>query len=310
MNKNTLLILTFFLSLAVITGCDKKNDPAAPVQVAAEAAGSGAQAAGANAPIPGAQALAEAGQRQGAMGQGGAMPAGHPPVGGAGAQAAPAAGGPTGPVTEVVQAGTYTYLKLKAANGEIWAAVPRCDSKVGDTVTIAGAMEMRDFESKTLGRKFPSVWFGTLGTPGAPAAATGAVAALGGATDPAVPAGAQGGGHAKAGEKQVDKVEKAEGEGAVNIEELYGKRKDLSGKKVRIRGKVVRYSGGIMGKNWMHLQDGSGKVEDNTHDVTVTTRDTVKVGDVVTAIGTVGLDRDLGAGYHYEVLVEDAELQR
>ena len=34
-----------------------------------------------------------------------------------------------------------------------------------------------------------------------------------------------------------------------------------------------------------------------------------KVGDVVTARGTVRTDQDFGSGYAYKVLVEDAKLQ-
>ncbi|CAN5452877.1 hypothetical protein BH11MYX1_BH11MYX1_13210 [soil metagenome] len=42
----------------------------------------------------------------------------------------------------------------------------------------------------------------------------------------------------------------------------------------------------------------------------ITTTATVSLGDVVTAHGTVAIDRDLGAGYHYDVLVESATLTR
>jgi hypothetical protein len=64
-----------------------------------------------------------------------------------------------------------------------------------------------------------------------------------------------------------------------------------------------------MGKNWVHLRDGSGTAgKDN--DITVTTGDRVAVGDVVTAKGTVRVDKDFGAGYAYPVIVEDAKLSK
>jgi hypothetical protein len=77
-----------------------------------------------------------------------------------------------------------------------------------------------------------------------------------------------------------------------------------------VHGKVVKFNGGIMGKNWFHLQDGTGTASDGTHDITVTTPEdvVVKVGDTVTVTGTVGIDKDFGAGYVYGAIVENARL--
>jgi hypothetical protein len=73
---------------------------------------------------------------------------------------------------------------------------------------------------------------------------------------------------------------------------------------------VVKYNPSIMGKNWAHLRDGSGSAKDNTNDVLVTTKEQVKLGDVVTVKGVVRTDKDFGAGYTYKVLIEDATVQR
>ncbi len=72
----------------------------------------------------------------------------------------------------------------------------------------------------------------------------------------------------------------------------------------------MKYNAGIMGKNWIHLRDGTGSAADKTNDVLVTTADEAKVGDVVTVKGVVRTDRDLGSGYSYKVLVEEAKLQK
>jgi hypothetical protein len=72
---------------------------------------------------------------------------------------------------------------------------------------------------------------------------------------------------------------------------------------------VVKYNPEIMGKNWIHLRDGSGSAADNTNDILVTSGVQVKVGDVVTVKGTVRTDKDFGAGYAYKVIIEDAVLQ-
>ncbi len=59
-----------------------------------------------------------------------------------------------------------------------------------------------------------------------------------------------------------------------------------------------------MNKNWVHLQDGT--INNGSYDLTVTTLDTVKVGDVVVFEGTITLNKDIGAGYFYDVLMENA----
>jgi len=92
------------------------------------------------------------------------------------------------------------------------------------------------------------------------------------------------------------------------VEELFTQKTGLKDKAVTVKAQVVKFSPGIMGRNWIHLRDGSGKADKNTHDVTVTTQDDVKVGDVVTIKGTVKLDRDFGAGYAYPVIIEDAKV--
>jgi hypothetical protein len=106
------------------------------------------------------------------------------------------------------------------------------------------------------------------------------------------------------------KVAKAEGpEGRTVAEVVTGKDK-LKDKPVLVRGKVVKFTPQVMGRNWIHLQDGSGSAADNTHDVLVTTTDKAAIGDVVLAKGVVHTDKDLGSGYSYKVLIEDATLQK
>jgi hypothetical protein len=83
-------------------------------------------------------------------------------------------------------------------------------------------------------------------------------------------------------------------------------RAKLSGKTVVVRGKVVKYNGGIMNKNWLHIRDGSG--QEGSNDLTVTTDMDAKVGDTVLVKGPVVTDRDFGAGYKYDVIIENAEV--
>jgi hypothetical protein len=106
------------------------------------------------------------------------------------------------------------------------------------------------------------------------------------------------------------KVARAQGKDARTVAEVFAQRAALNGKSVTVRGKVVKYNAGIMGKNWLHLRDGTGTAgKDN--DVTVTTQDTAAKGDVVTVKGTVAIDQDIGmGGTPYPVIIQDAKVER
>jgi hypothetical protein len=87
---------------------------------------------------------------------------------------------------------------------------------------------------------------------------------------------------------------------------VYKEKTALSGKEVRIQGKVVKVNNGIMGRNFLHVQDGSGDA--STNDLTVTSKDTAKVGDQVTISGKLALNKDFGSGYAYPLLLEEASI--
>jgi len=224
------------------------------------------------------------------------------------AEAAPSAS-IKGKVVERLDAPPYSYLKLATDKGETWAAVPKTEVAVGADVTVTGAMPMNGFESKTLKRKFDVVYFGTIGGEApAPAGAPGAPAmgAMGGASPASM---AEAHKAAAAGPADVGdvKVPKASGADARTVAEIYAQKAALKEKPVTLRGKVVKFNENIMGKNWLHLRDGSGAAgKDN--DITVTTGDKAAVGEVVVVKGTVRTDKDFGAGYAYPVIIEDAKL--
>ena len=106
------------------------------------------------------------------------------------------------------------------------------------------------------------------------------------------------------------KVAKATGPDARTVAEVNAQSAALKGKNVSVHGKVVKFTAAVMGKNWVHVRDGTGSATDGSDDVTVTTTDEAKVGDVVLVRGVVQTDRDLGSGYKYRVLIEDATLKQ
>ena len=210
-----------------------------------------------------------------------------------------------GKIVERLDADPYSYLKLQTDSGEAWVAVPKTDKGPGNEVTVSGAMPMSQFESKTLKRKFELVYFGTLGEPGAAPAAPGAAAPEG--TPPTNMAAQHAAAAAGPGDVGNVKVPKASGADARTVSEVYSQRAALKEKGVTVRGKVEKFNEGIMGRNWLHIRDGSGAAgKDN--DLTVTTADKAAVGDVVVVKGKVQVDKDFGAGYSYPVIVEDAKL--
>lgn len=111
-----------------------------------------------------------------------------------------------------------------------------------------------------------------------------------------------------AGEKA--KSEKAPAAKVYKVADLYKDRAKLDNQKVTVKGKVVKISSGIMGKNWLHLQDGSGSAANKTNDLTVTTtQDLPETGKTVTVTGTLHKDKDFGSGYFYSVIVEEAVIK-
>jgi hypothetical protein len=209
----------------------------------------------------------------------------------------------TGQVVETFDASTYTYLRVKTAKGDLWAATAKTPVKVGETVTVPLESEMRDFHSPSLNRDFPLIYFVTqIGRDGQPVPPP---MAVGHGTGPAMGMG----GGAPASQAPVTVKPMAPPAGGSSIADVWAKRTALAGKTVTINGTVVKYNGGILGRNWLHVQDGSGKADEGTNDITVTTDAPAKVGDVVTVTGKVVVDKDLGSGYAYKVLIEDAKIK-
>ena len=82
----------------------------------------------------------------------------------------------------------------------------------------------------------------------------------------------------------------------------------LAGKTISAQGKVVKVNNGIMGRNFVHVQDGTGDAAKGTNNLIVTSKQTAAVGDQVSVSGVVVLNRDFGAGYSYPLLIEDASI--
>ncbi|NOQ46334.1 MAG: DNA-binding protein [Desulfobulbaceae bacterium] len=239
-----------------------------------------------------------------------------------------------GKVLETMDTGGYTYIQVDAPEGKIWVAIPQSKIEVGQEIMANPGMAMADFESKTLNKTFDVIIFSSgLGDPSKPfnPEKKAAMGGMGGSSFAAAMQAESGGvnphgntGGAMGGAAMAEpsggsttaivpaaevKVDKATGENAQTIGECFDKAKELDNKKVQVRGKVMKVSRMIMGKNWLHLQDGTGNPMKNTHDLVVTTMAVPEKDSVVIIEGILHADKDFGAGYKYDVIIEDAEVR-
>ncbi|HRY31780.1 MAG TPA: GW dipeptide domain-containing protein [Bacteroidales bacterium] len=194
-------------------------------------------------------------------------------------------------VLEVIPTTNYTYLKVFEENKDYWIAVPAMEAAKGDVLYYTQAMEMQQFESKELGRTFESVLFvSDISTTPIPANT--------------MPAGASPQGKVLQPREpglQIDQIE-----GGISIATLYASPEKFEGKEIHVTGKVVKFSPDIMSRNWVHIQDGTE--HDGHYDLTITTGDRLATGDVETFRGIIRLNKDFGAGYRYDVIMEEAKV--
>ena len=95
-------------------------------------------------------------------------------------------------------------------------------------------------------------------------------------------------------------------ESPATIASINQNKASLGGKTVKTAGTVVKVNNGIMGRNFLHIQDGSGDASNN--DLAFTSKQTAKVGDKISISGIAVLNRDFGSGYLYPILIEEATI--
>ncbi len=151
-------------------------------------------------------------------------------------------------VDKVLQTSSYTYLLVQDGDKKHWLAIPKIEAEIGEIYYYQGGNEMKDFKSSQLNKTFDSVLF------------------LGGIVnaDPLANQKAVSPATVEKTNKQPNRV-KIEIEpisDGITIAELFSNRLSFAEKTVKIKGKVTQFSASIMGRNWIHLQDGTN-FEDN-----------------------------------------------
>ncbi|SFS76788.1 hypothetical protein [Lutibacter maritimus] len=194
-------------------------------------------------------------------------------------------------VKEKIDGGGYVYLNVEEDGKDYWMAIANMPVEVGNTYYYNGGMVMKDFISKHLDKTFEAITFaeGIRLTEEVQV------------TEDHVHEHSS---EMEAAAVMTEKIEKAKG--GNSLEEVFKNRATLDKKNVIVKGKVVKVNNGIMDKNWVHIEDGSQF--NNEKDLTITTQETVKEGDIVTFKGTIVLNKDFGAGYVYDIILEEATL--
>jgi hypothetical protein len=201
----------------------------------------------------------------------------------------------SGKVVETMNAGGYTYVLIEKKGKKTWVAVPETKVTVGQQIAFEPGQEMKSFKSNTLKRTFDSIIFS---------------AGVSSAADNGNKAQHHGSKSSAGKTTEKISVEKAMGPDSYTVGEIFIQGNKLDKKSAVVKAKVVKVATGIMGKNWIHLQDGTGDPSKGANDLIATSQDLPAVGDVITVKGTIYKDKDFGSGYKYDVIMEDAAIQK
>ncbi|MBL0044888.1 MAG: hypothetical protein IPP33_11010 [Flavobacteriales bacterium] len=191
---------------------------------------------------------------------------------------------------EALPTSKYVYVRVKEGEEEFWVAAMKQDVAIGRSYFYRGGLLKTDFHSTEYKRTFDKVYLisqlvpsdhgGAGGGMGMPSTASPGTPAMGGASTP------------------------VEGAEPVKVAALVADPKKFEGKAVRLTGKVAKVNPNIMGRNWIHLKDGSK----DDYDLVITCALPLPEGKTVTMVGTVVLGKDFGSGYNYDILLENGTL--
>jgi hypothetical protein len=182
----------------------------------------------------------------------------------------------------------YVYIRVEEDGEEYWIATMNQPIEIGKMYYFKEGLLKVNFESKEYNRVFERLYL---------------VSSI--VTENH---GHQSGGVVKPSAKeptQPTNVEKPiKVEGSISIAELVSNVSKYAGKEVQISGVCTKINPNIMGRNWIHIEDGTM----DEFDMVLTTDILVPEGSVITMKGKVATNLDFGAGYRYDLLIENAVL--
>ncbi len=227
----------------------------------------------------------------------------------------------TGKIVETMDSGGYTYILVDNGKEKTWVAIPQTKVEKGTTVTYKPGMVMTNFVSKSLERTFKSIVFssglngkGTQSFHGMTTSDDSFAAAVQSERKAGPPAASRpiqssGGSNGAIAPFREISIKKADAPNGYSVEELYNQADKLNGEKVTLHGLVVKVSPNIMGRNWIHMQDGTGNPMKNSHDMVVTSSEIPEVNSEITIEGVLAAKKDFGAGYKYKAIIEEAVIK-
>jgi hypothetical protein len=219
-----------------------------------------------------------------------------------------AADGKSFEVAEVIQGSTYTYIRAKENSGEFWMAISKQEVQSGEVYFYSEGLPMQNFHSKEVDRTFDEIYFvseisktpiqkGAMGSMGS--GAMGGMGSMGGNSNAPAHSG-------KVSSEQNSAIIVKKSAGEITVAQVFANRDNYSGKEIEIKGVVVKVNKEVMGKNWIHIQDGTS--DNGIFDLTVTSTDVAEVNDEIKVKGKITLNKDFGYGYSYEVIMEEAKI--
>lgn len=190
-------------------------------------------------------------------------------------------------VMEILPTTKYVYLNVKENDKQYWIATRKLDIKIGETYFYKGGLLKTNFESKEYNKVFDKIYLVTSLVQ----------ANHGGSTES----------NELETEQSTNKNTTTDTKtiivksGSIKISELVENYKKYEGKTVQISGKCVKINPNIMGRNWIHIKDGTK----DDYDLVITSNTFVKEGSMITIKATVTLNKDFGAGYKYDLILEN-----
>jgi len=192
-------------------------------------------------------------------------------------------------VQEVLPTSKYVYMRVKEGEEEFWVATAKQEVEVGQTYFYKGGLLKTNFESKEYNRVFDKVYL-----VGKIVAANHSQTASSMGNIPQLK-------EEKGNSSEPRNIQK---EGSVRIADLVANPEKYEGKTIQISGECTKVNPNIMGRNWMHLKDGSN----DDYDLVITSDVAIPEGHVVTMTGKVVLNKDFGAGYKYDLILEEGKI--
>jgi len=197
-------------------------------------------------------------------------------------------------VNEVLPAARYVYINVSEGDSKFWIATRKQEVKKGETYFYRGGLLKTNFESKEYNKVFDTIYLISSLVSQDHSQHTGNLNTSDQKSNPIA--------QKEDIPTHTDKI--VEHKGSLKIAELVKDPKKYDGHTIQLTGTCVKVNPGIMDRNWIHLQDGSK----DDYDLVITTNTFVPKGSAITIRATVVLNKDFGAGYKYDLILENGTL--